>query len=246
MCGIADAVIGYTTLWEVVGADLSRTVAGRNQTLTTVSDIIHVLLVLLIINKGVQTRECALLVLRLVAGLGTLNQDLLGLTSVRVLPHVTQAYTRFNLVHVLTTGTTRTEGIPLDLTLVHVYLKLVGLGQHGYGGSTGLHTSVALGHWHTLYAVYTTLVLQCTVNVGTCYREVNLLESAYGTLRYVGNRHLPALRLAVVLVHLKQVASKQGSLVATCSCTYLHFYVLGIFGVFRYQRNLNFLLQLWL
>ena len=55
VCGIADAVIGNTTLWEVVCADFGATVAGRYQALTTVGDIIYILLVLLIINKGVNS-----------------------------------------------------------------------------------------------------------------------------------------------------------------------------------------------
>ena len=137
---------------------------------------------LLIIYKGVQSAQCALLVLRLVAGLGTLNEYFLSLARVRVLPHIAQAHTRFHLVYVLTTGTRASEGIPFDFALVHVHLKLVSLRQHGHCSGTGLHASVALGHRHTLHAVHTTLVLQCAIHVGTRYREVNLLKSAYGTL----------------------------------------------------------------
>ena len=102
---VADTMVGHAALWEVVCTDLSRAVAGLNQTLTAVSDIIHILLVLLIIYKGVQSAQCVLLVLRLVAGLGTLNQYLLSLARVRVLPHIAQAHTRFHLVHILTSST---------------------------------------------------------------------------------------------------------------------------------------------
>ena len=67
MGGIADAVIGDPTLWEVVGADLRRAVASGDKTLPTVGDIIDILLMFLVIDKGIQTRQGAFLVLGLVA-----------------------------------------------------------------------------------------------------------------------------------------------------------------------------------
>ena len=57
---------------------------------------------------------------------------------------------------------------------------------------------------------------------------------------------MPTLRVAVALVHLKEVASKQTGLIATCSCTDLHLYVLGVLRILRNEGNLDFLLQLGL
>ena len=105
MGGIADAVIRHTSLGEVVGTDLRRTVTRRDQALTTAGDIVHIFLMLLIINKGIQAREGTLLILGLVAGLRTLDENLLRLTRIGIFPHITQADTRLHLVHVLTTGT---------------------------------------------------------------------------------------------------------------------------------------------
>ena len=85
-------MVCHTALREVVGTDLRTAVACRYQTLTTTGDIIHILLMLLIIYKSVQAREGTLLVLRLVAGLRTLDKDFLSLTCIGVLPHVAQAH----------------------------------------------------------------------------------------------------------------------------------------------------------
>ena len=105
MSGIADTVVGHAALGEVVGAYLCRAVACRYKTLTTTGNIVHILLVLLIIDKGIEAREGTLLVLGLVARLGTLDEDFLCLTSIGVLPHIAQTDTRLHLVHVLTTST---------------------------------------------------------------------------------------------------------------------------------------------
>ena len=60
---IADAVIRHTALGEVVGAYLCRAVASRYKTLAAAGNIVHILLVFLIIYKGIEARECTLLIL---------------------------------------------------------------------------------------------------------------------------------------------------------------------------------------
>ena len=102
----------------VVGANLSRAIARADHGLTACSNIINILLVLLIIYLRAQARECTLFILWLVTRLGTLNQYLLHLARVRVLPVVTQTHTRLHFVHVLTTSTAGAEGFPLDLAFV--------------------------------------------------------------------------------------------------------------------------------
>ena len=120
-------MVGDAALWEVVGTNLGAAVARRHEALTTRGDVVHILLVLLVIYKGIQARERAFLILRLVAGLGTFDEYFLRLACVGVLPHIAQTDARFYLVYVLTTGTATSEGVPLDFTLVDVHLKLVGL-----------------------------------------------------------------------------------------------------------------------
>ena len=125
-----------------------------------------------------------------------------------------------------------------------MYLELVSLRQYGNRCCRGVHTSLRLRGGHTLYAVYARLILQRAIHVGPRDGKVYLLVAAHGTLADAGDGELPALRVAERLVHLEQVARKQGSLVATRSGTDFHLDVLRVLGVLRNQCNLDFLLQL--
>ena len=98
-------MVGYTALREVVCTNLCRAVAGRDESLAAVCDVVDILLVLLIIYICTQTCKSSFLVLRLVAGLGTLDEDFLNLSGVRVLPHVAGTHARLHLVHVLSAST---------------------------------------------------------------------------------------------------------------------------------------------
>ena len=129
MGGITDTVVGDTSLREVVCTNLGATVSCRHQTLASAGNIVDVLLVFAVVNEGVQTAQGTLLVLWLVASFGTLYEDFFHLARVRVLPGVAKTYTGLHLVDILTTGTTRTECIPLNITLVDVYLKLSASGS---------------------------------------------------------------------------------------------------------------------
>src|SRR5574344_1184863 len=110
---------------------------------------------LLVVDEGIEARQRTLFVLRLVTGLRTLDEDLFGLTGIRILPHITQTHSRFYLVHILSSCTGTAEGVPFDLSFVDMYFKLIGFGEYGNSGSTGMHTTLGLGSWYTLHAVYT-------------------------------------------------------------------------------------------
>ena len=60
---------------------------------------------LTVVDICTQTCKGALLVLWLVTGLCTLDEDFLCLACVRVLPHIAGTNTRLHLVHILTTCT---------------------------------------------------------------------------------------------------------------------------------------------
>ena len=122
-------------------------------------------------------------------------------------------------------------------------LELVGFRQHGNGGGTGVHTALRFGDGHTLHAMHAAFILQCAVDIGSADGEVDLLVSANGTLADAGDAELPAFRIAEALVHLEQVAGKEACLVASGTCTNLHLHVLRVFGVLRYECNLDFLFE---
>ena len=246
MCGIANAVVRHATLWEVVCANLSRAVARRNKALTAAGYVVHILLMLLVVDKGIEAREGTLLVLWLVTRLCTLNKYLFCFARIGVLPHIAQTHTRFHFVNVLTTSTTASEGIPLDFSFVHMHLELVSFRQYGHGSRRSVHTALRLSSGHALYTMYARFIFQRTVHIGTRDGKVNLLETTHGTLRNAGNRELPTLRVTVAFIHLEQVTGKQCCLVATRTGTNLHLHVLRILRILWNQRNLNFLLQLGL
>ena len=109
-----------------------------------------------------------------------------------------------------------------------------------------MHTALRLGSGHTLHTMNTRLILQSAIDIGTADSKVDFLVATYGTLRYAGDRKIPAFRVAVALVHLEQIACKQTGFVAACTRTDLHLHVLGILWILRNKGNLDFFFQLWL
>lgn len=82
--GVTDTVVGNTALREVVGTDLRTAVAGRNEALAAAGDIVNILLVLTVVDECIEAAQGTLLVLWLVTGFGTLDEDFLYLACVRV------------------------------------------------------------------------------------------------------------------------------------------------------------------
>ena len=241
---VADAVVGNTALWIVVGTDLGRAVTGRNEGLATRSNVVHILLVLVVIDEGTQASQCPFLVLGLIAGFGTLDEDFLLLTRVRVGPHVTQTHTTVHLVHVLATGTATAEGIPLDFTLIDVYVKRLGLRQYSHACSRCMYPTLGLGHRHALNAVHARLILQSAIDVIARDTEYHFLETAHSTLTATGHLHVPALGLAVAGVHARQITGEQGCLVTARSATNFEYHVLAVFRILGDEKKLDFLFHL--
>ena len=90
------------------------------------------------------------------------------------------------------------------------------------------------------------LILQRTIDIGTRDGEVDLLESAYGTLADTRDGELPTLRLTIALVHLEEVASEETSFVATCTCADLHLYILRILWILGNQCDFDLFFKFWL
>ena len=72
------------------------------------------MLQLLVVEDRLQVAECVFAVLWLVAGFGVFNQNFLFLASVWVFVLIASAHTRFHLIHILTTCTTASEGVPSE------------------------------------------------------------------------------------------------------------------------------------
>ena len=125
-------------------------------------------------------------------------------------------------------------------------LELISLGQYGNRSSRGMHASLCLGGWHTLYTMHARFILQGAIDISSTHSKIDFLITADSTFGHAGDRELPALRLTITLVHLEQVASKQTGFIATCSGTNLHLHILRILRILRNEGDLNLLFELWL
>ena len=88
---VVDTMVGDASLRIVVRPDFCRTVAGANHRLTLAGDIIDIFLMFFIVDESTETREGTLLVLGLVARLGTFDEDFLHFSGIGVLPVINNA-----------------------------------------------------------------------------------------------------------------------------------------------------------
>ena len=197
-----------------------------------------------VVDVGAQTGKCTFLILRLVTRFRTLHQDFLLLARVRVCPHIAGTHTRLHLVHVLTTSTRRTEGVPLDFTLVNLHVESLRFGQYSHRSSRCVYTSLRLGHRHTLHAMHPRFILHRAIHILARHVADDFLVATHSALRERRHREVPALHLAVFRVHAEEVARKQSSLVATRTATDFQRHVLAVLRVGRDEQELDFLLQL--
>ena len=112
-----------------------------------------------------------------------------------------------------------------------MHLKLIGLGQYSHGRCRSMYASLRLGHRHTLYSVYTALVLQRTVHILSCHIEDDLLVAAYGTLAERRHTVLKALDLKILGVHPEQVSCKNSCFVTTGTTADLHHHILAVLRI---------------
>ena len=200
---------------------------------------------LLVVDEGAQASQCALLVLRLVARFRTFDEDFLDHARVGIFPVVAQAHAGFHLIDVLSASATRTEGVPFNFALVDDHVEGFGLGQYSHGGCRGVHAALRFGGGHALHAVNATLVLECAIDVSARDGANDLLETARCAFASAAHFEVPALRLAVFRVHTEEVASKEGGFVATRTTADFEDSILCVLGVFGYEHEFDFLLELW-
>ena len=81
-------MISDSSLRIVVGANLCGAVARGHHCLSLAGDVVEVFLMLLVIDERAQASQSPFLVLWLVAGLLTLDQDLFTYSSYWVFPNI--------------------------------------------------------------------------------------------------------------------------------------------------------------
>ena len=111
-----------------------------------------------IVELRAQQREGTLLVLRLVARLGVLNEDFLFLACVGIGIPIAQTHTRLHLVDVLSTGTRGTERVPRELGRVYIDLDgIVDKWRDEDRGKRGHALALGIERRHTHQTMHTIL-----------------------------------------------------------------------------------------
>ena len=232
----ADTVIGHAVLGLVVGTNLLGTVAVADLALALGTELSLLLLELHLVQTSAQHLHADFAVLDLGALFLRLHHGVGG--------QVGDAHGGISGVNALTARTGGAVGVDAQVGLVDLDVDLLGLGKYGDGRRGGLDTALGLGLGNALDAVHAGLELHDGVDAVALDLELDGLKAA--GLAGAGIEHggLPAARLAEALVHLVQIAGKDGRLVATGGGTDLDDGVLVVVGVARDEHVLNVFLEL--
>ena len=154
------------------------------------------------------------------------------------------AHGRIRGIHALAAGAGRAIRINAQVGLVDMDVDLVRLGKHRDRRRRSLDAALALGLGNALHAVHAALVLHDGVDLIARNLELDRLEAARVARARIKHLELPTLRLAEALVHLEEVARKNGRLVAASSRANLHDGILLVVRVARDEHELDVFLKL--
>ena len=145
-----------------------------------------------------------------------------------------------------------TRAVDVDLQIILTDLDLFGfidLGEDEHAGRRGVDAALRLSRGNALHPVHATLVLEVCPDafcgIARVALECNLhifdaTQIAGGLLNDFG---FPLLRLCIVQVHAKQIASKERRFCATLAHLDLHDDITRVVGVTRDQEPAKFLLR---
>src|SRR5215212_809072 len=156
--GYADAMVGYSSLREVVCADLRRAVAGADLRLAEGAFLLGPFAHLAFQEAGLEDPHRLLLVLEL-ALLVLAGHDQAGWL-------VRDPDRGVSRVHALASGTAGAVHVDLEVPRVDLDLHILGLGQDGHRRRRGVYAALALGFGDPLNPVRPAFVLEdrvCTV-----------------------------------------------------------------------------------
>ena len=147
-------------------------------------------------------------------------------------------------VNALTARAGGAVGVDAQVGLVDLDVNFLGLGKYGDGSRGGLNAALGLGLGNALDAMHAGLELHDGVDAVALDLELDGLKAAGLAGAGVEHGGLPAARLAEALIHLVQIAGKDGRLVATGGGANLDDGVLVVVGVARDEHVLDVFLEL--
>ena len=160
------------------------------------------MLQLLVVEDRAQLAHGVLLVLGLVARLGVLDEDFLLLAGVGVGELIAQAHARLHLVHVLTAGAARAEGVPRHTGRVDLHLDgVVDKRRHEDGREGGHALALGIVGRHAHETVDAVLAFQIAVGKVALDVDGAALDAGLVAVQDIGHGGLVAVLLAPAQIH---------------------------------------------
>ncbi len=228
-------MIGNASLRIIVGANLGRTVAGRNHGFTLRTYFVEIFLVFDSINTRTKFNHGFGFVLMLRFFVLALHGD-----SRRDM-HQTNG--GIGGIHRLPSGSRRTESIHTNIRFFQFDVKFLRFGQYCNRCGGSMHASLCFGLRYALHAMHTRFVFQRSIYIFARNGKNNFLVSTRCSFAHIGNFKFPTFCFAVFYIHFKQISCKNGRLVATGSAANFDDGILVIFGIGRNQQQLDIFLH---
>ena len=148
-------MIRHTALWEIVGTDFLRTVAGTDLAAALCCLCILLFLKLNIIELGAQEAEGLFLILKLGFLRLAVDYDSCG--------NMGKTHGRVCGIYTLPAVSGGTHYVDAAVIHINLYVYILSLRHHGYRRCGSMDSSAGLCLRHTLYPVHAALVFQLGV-----------------------------------------------------------------------------------
>ncbi len=231
-------MVGDAPLREVVGADAFGAVAAADQRFAFGRDLAVRCLLLFVLDARGQHAHGLRLVLVLRAAVLAFD-DSAG-------RDVRDAHGGVGLVDVLAARAGCAKGIDAQLGRIQFHFThFIGFRQDRHGAGRGVDAALGFGGGHTLHTVRARLEFQYRIRPPPDDARDDFLVATHLARTFRDDLDLPAAALGESRVHAKDVARKQGGLVATGAGAHFEKDVAFVIGVFRQQLFLQFDFELF-
>src|SRR5580704_2813616 len=210
----ADAVIGHPALRKIIGANPLVAATAADERPPLLRTLLIDLLLLVLEDAAAKLSHRLGFVLVLALFILALN-DNAG-------RQVRDANRAFGLVDLLAARAAGAHRVDLQILIADVDLHLGNFRQHGDGGGARVNAALSLGLGNALHAMSAALELQLLEGSFASHREDDFLQSAQFGRAEIQNLVLPTAFVGEPLIHIEQLAGKQGRFVAAGAGANLH------------------------
>ena len=224
-------MIGYSSLREIVGSNLLRTVTGSELGAL----FFRIFLLLLLQFNLIESRAKKTHRLLPVLHLGTL------FLTLRNHPrrNMNQTNCGRSLVDVLSAGTGRTEHFHFDIGRIDLHFHIFHFRHNCHRRGRSVDSSSTFRFGHSLHTMHARLILQAGVRTLPVHDENHFLQTAESRLIKGDKFRLPAPFLRIACIHPIKGSGKERRFLSSCAATNLHHDILVIIFILRKQKKLN-------